>query len=33
MIDVRDGAKSAATCIAGGESIETGQPVHVRNAF
>lgn len=33
MIDVRDGAKSAATCIAGGESIETGKPVKVRNDF
>ncbi len=33
MIDLRDGAKSAATCIAGGESVETGRPVVVKNDF
>ena len=33
LVDVRDGAKSAATCIAGAESIETGKPVRVKNSF
>ena len=31
--NVRDGAKSVATCAAAGESVETGQVVTVRNAF
>ena len=33
LIDARDGARSAAVCIAGGESIDTGKPVRVRNDF
>ena len=33
LIDVRDGAKSALVCIAGGESIQTGKPVTVKNDF
>lgn len=33
LVDVRDGAKVIATCMAGWESIKTGKPAKVRNKF
>lgn len=33
LIDIREGAKTVATCIAAADSIKTGEPVKVRNNF
>ena len=33
LIDVRDGARTVAACLAAAESIETGKPVKVETQF
>lgn len=33
LVDVREGAKGIATCVAAWESVRTGKPVKVRNEF